>query len=214
MKNVLRLLVLCFALTRSVTGISQTAKEVFNNSETPLTYLGIDFTKARLIDDAVANETDIRDRQFAAINEVVVNEPKKYDIKGAFHKSAIDHDLALVARRNSKINTETIKSTNTSDFSRLKESDILALVKGFDFENKKGVGILFVMEGMSKAEKAASIWVTLIDMKSKKVMLAERIESKVAAGFSFRNYWASSIKNLLDTIDKKKYKEWKQRYSS
>jgi hypothetical protein len=111
------------------------------------------------------------------------------------------------------VNAENIKSTNTADFARLKESDITALVKGFDFEKQKGVGILFVMEGMSKANKAASVWVTLIDMKSKKVLMTERMEPKVAGGFSFRNYWASSIRILLETIDKKKYKEWKEKYS-
>ena len=48
------------------------------------------------------------------------------------------------------------------------------------FQGKKGIGILFVMEAMSKREKAAAIWVTLIDMKTKKVLLTERIEGKAA----------------------------------
>ncbi|HZG24648.1 MAG TPA: hypothetical protein VEZ17_08720, partial [Chitinophagaceae bacterium] len=43
---------------------AQTVKDVFNDSETPIFYLGIDFTKAKLIDDAGANAFDIRDRQY------------------------------------------------------------------------------------------------------------------------------------------------------
>ena len=70
------------------------------------------------------------------------------------------------------------------------------------------------MEAMSKSEKAASIWVTLVDMKSKKVLMTERIESKVSMAFGFRNYWASSIRNLIETIQKKKYNEWKSRYGA
>jgi hypothetical protein len=212
MKKVLPLLLISLTI-QSITAFSQTAKEVFNNTETKLVYLGIDFTKARLIDDAVANEVDIRDRQFPGINDVVVNEPKRYEINAAFNRSEIEHDLSLVAKKNEKINAEEIKSTNAADFERLKESDIITLVKGYDFGTKNGVGVLFVMEGMSKGKKAASIWVTLVDMKSKKVLMTERVESKTAAGFSFRNYWASSIRNLLETIDKKKYNEWKQKYS-
>ena len=69
------------------------------------------------------------------------------------------------------------------------------------------------MEAMDKGRKAASVWVTVVDMKSKKILMTERLEPKTAAGFSFRNYWASSIRNLLEMIDKKKYKEWKQKYS-
>jgi hypothetical protein len=190
---------------------SQTLKEFFSSSETPTIYLGIDFTKARLIDDATANQMDIRDRLFASINEVVVNEAKKFDLNKAFHKTNVDHDLGLVAKRNLKVDAEQIKSTNTGDFNRLKQEDITALVKGFDFADKKGTGILFVMEGMSKSFKKAAIWVTLIDIKSKKVLLTERIESKMAMAIGFRNMWASTIKNLIDDIEDKKYDEWKSK---
>lgn len=195
-------------------GYAQTLKDVFTNSETQVFYLGIDFTKARLIDDAAANEIDIRDRQFAGINDLIVNEPKKFDLKGALHKSVVDHDLSYVAKRNSKVNAEEIKSTSTADFRRLKEADITTLVKGFDFGGKSGIGLLFVTEGLSKAEKAASVWVTFIDMKTKKVLMTERMEAKVAMAFGFRNYWGSAFNNLIESIEKKKYKEWKSKYGA
>lgn len=197
-------------LTQSA--FSQTLKEFFSSSETPSLYLGIDFTKAKLIDDATANQMDIRDRLYAGMNDVIVNEAKKFDLNKAFRKSNIDHDLGLVAKRNIKIDAEQIKSTNTSDFHRLKEEDITALVKGFDFADKKGVGILFVMEAMSKSAKAAAIWVTLVDMKSKKVLLTERTENKMGMAIGFRNMWVSTVKNLLESIEKKKYDEWKSKY--
>jgi hypothetical protein len=193
---------------------AQTASEVFNNSETPIFYLGIDFTKSKLIDDAGANAFDIRDRQYTGINEVVANEEKKYDLKGAFHKKYVDHDLGPVAKRNEKVNAEDILSSNTSDFRRLKEDDISSLVKGWDFGDRKGVGLLFVAEALNKGKKSAAYWVTLVDMKSKKVLMTERMEAPTSMAFGFRNYWASSVKNLIDNIEKKKYKEWKSRYSS
>lgn len=191
---------------------SQTLKEFFSSSETPAMYLGIDFTKAKLIDDAAANAMDIRDRQYTGINELVVSDAKKFDFSGAFHKSNIDHDLGSVNKRNAQANAEEIKSTSTADFHRLKEADITNLVKGFDFGDKKGIGILFVMEAMSKSGKAAAIWVTFTDMKAKKILFTERIEAKLGGGFGFRNYWASTIKNLLDAIKKNKYEEWKSKY--
>ncbi len=192
---------------------AQTLKDVFNSSETPLLYLGIDFTKAKLIDDPVENEMVIRDRHFNAINQVVITEAKKYDLGAAFHKTTVDHDLAAVTKRNEAVDAGQIKSTNSADFHRLKESDIASLVKGFDFPDKKGIAVLFVMEAMSKSGKAAAIWVTFIDTKAKKVLLTERIESEVKGGIMFRNYWASSIKYLLDEIEDKKYNEWKNKNS-
>jgi len=82
-------------------------------------------------------------------------------------------------------------------------------VKGFDFKGKKGLGVLLVCEAMSKSEKAIALWVTFVDMSSRKVLLTDRVEGKTAMGFGFRNFWAGGIKSALEQIEKKKYKEWK-----
>jgi hypothetical protein len=96
----------------------------------------------------------------------------------------------------------------------LKEEDISSLVNGWDFGERKGVGLLFVAEALNKGNKSAAYWVTLVDMKNKKVLMTDRVEAPTSMAFGFRNYWASSVKNLIDNIEKKKYKEWKSRYSS
>lgn len=204
-------LLLLASLFFVVNSKAQTLKEFFT-SGTPLTYLGVDFTQARVIGEAVTDANDIRDRFFGSINNVIIAEPKKYDIAGAFH-TQVTADLELVKKRNAAISTETIKSSNTADFSRLKPADIDKLVRGFDFGGKKGVGLLFVMDGMSKGEQAANVFVTLVDMSSKKVLLTERIEGK-AGGFGFRNYWARSIFEVLKDINDHKYREWKQKAAS
>lgn len=208
-----KLLVLLLLLAYSTNSFSQTLKDVFTNSETPVLYLGIDFTKAKLINYPDPKVMDIRDRIYTAINDLTINEPKKFDIAGAFRKSVINNDLSAVKARNEKMNAEDIVSTNTADFNRLQESDISAVVKALNLSGKSGIGLLFVMEAMRKADKKgdAAIWVTLIDLKSKKVLMTERIEGD-ATGFGFRNYWASTIKEVIDEIDKKRYKAWKNTY--
>jgi hypothetical protein len=208
-------LILVLFFCGSIQSLSaQTLKDVFTSSETAILYLGIDFTQARLMGDASTTGIDMRDKYFPGINDIVVNEPKRYDLAKAFNKTIINNDLGIVLKRNKKINAEDILSTNSSDYSRLTEEDINKLVKGIDFEKKKGLGLLFIMEGMSKMAKGASIWVTFIDMGTKKVLMTERIESKSNGGFSIRNYWANTIFNLIETIEKKKYKEWKGKYGN
>ena len=199
----------------SQSAFSQSLNEFFNNSEMHLVYLGIDFTKARLINAPDANSFDIRNRLYGSINDLVVNEPKKYDIASAFHKSSVGSDLSAVRAKNDKINAEEIVSSNTEDFYRLKETDITSVVKALSIEKKSGIGLLFVMEGMKKEGKkgTASVWVVLVDMQSKKVLMTERFESK-ATGIGFRNYWASPIREILGEIESKKYKEWKAKYGS
>ncbi len=199
----------------SKSAVSQTLNEFFNNSEMHLVYLGVDFTKARLINDPDANSFDVRNKLYPSVNNLVVNEPKNFDIAGAFHKSNVGSDIGAVRERNEKINAEEILSSNTEDFYRLKEDDISSVVKGLSLGGKTGIGLLFVMEGMKKQGKAgeASMWVVLIDMKTKKVLMTERFENK-AKGIGSRNYWASPIKATLEDIEKKKYKEWKTKYGS
>ena len=213
MKSLSKPLFTCMALflLSSSIGYAQTLKDFLNSKETPTTYLGIDFTKTRLIGDAGANTSDIANRQYGGINDVIVNEPKKYDIAGAFQKSKVDNDIAQAVTRNMSVKPAEIISTNPADFNRLKEADISTLVQGLDFLGKKGIGILFVVEALSKPAKASAIWATIIDMASNKVLLTERLEGK-AAGIGFRNYWAGSFSDVLKTIDKKKFDEWKSKY--
>ena len=58
------------------TAISQTAKDIFNSTDMTVTYLGVDFSQARLINDAAASASDLKEKHFPGINQVVVNEPK------------------------------------------------------------------------------------------------------------------------------------------
>jgi len=191
---------------------AQTLKDVFNNADASLFYYGIDFSKVKIIDDANANANDIIDRQFDGINDLVVNEPKKYDLKGAFNKNNVDHDLSYISKKNAKTDAKQLLSTTTTDFQRFTEKDIEAAVKGFTVGSQSGVGLLFVAEAVAKSKKSMAIWVALFDIKTKKVLLTERFEAKFGMGFSFRNKWAASIADVIETIEKKKFKEWKAKY--
>ena len=187
---------------------AQTLKEFFNSSEVPLTYLGVDFTQAKVFNDIAANAMDIRDRQFAAINQVIINEPKKYDFQKAFSKSTVTDDISFVNAKNAKIDAEKIIEANSADEMRFKKATIESIVKGYNFKGKKGIGLMFIMESMNKASAQGAMYVTLIDLASGKVLLTERMTAK-AAGFGFRNYWAKTIAEVLKDIQKSKYKEWK-----
>ena len=210
------LLVLVLFLGSSTSAFSQTIKDFFNNTSTPLTYLGIDYTKNRLINDPGGNASDIKNRLYASMNDVVIAEmPKNYNIAGAFDRTGdVSNDIAAVTARNEKINTADIMSSNTGDFNRLTEADIAAEVKALQLKDKAGVGLVFIMEAMKKEEKKSygAVWVVLVDMKSKKVLMAERMEQE-AAGFGFRNFWVSIIKKSLTEISKKKYDAWKSKYA-
>ncbi len=180
---------------------AQSLKSVFSDSETPLVYLGIDFSKARLLDNG--NPNDIRDRLYTSINQLIVNEPKKYDLKSAFRKSNINYDMGAVMKNYANVNLNDIISTNSADYNRLKEADISAIVKSLDLSGKEGVGLLFVMEAMKKIDKKgeAAIWVTFVDMKTKKVLKMKQNERTNSMAIGLLNNWESVVKRMIDFIE-------------
>ena len=111
--------------TISISSFSQTLKEVFSNSASPLTYLGIDFSKSRLLDEG--DTSKIRDQYYVSINDLIIKESKKYDLNAAFNKTNIDNDLSAVAKNNAKADLNEILSSNSADFNRFKASDITSM---------------------------------------------------------------------------------------
>ena len=186
---------------------AQTFQDFFK-PETNVTWLGIDFTDVKVIGHTDIDLEDLATRQFQGINELVLAEPKKFDLPKAFHKESVASDLSLVKAKNKGISDSQIKSDNDADLARFSNATIDKMVKSYDFGSKKGIGVIFFMEGMSKKKERSYIWVTFIDMGSKKVLYTERMEEKVG-GFGLRNYYAKSIYEALEDIEKK-YKDWKK----
>jgi len=200
----LSFLLLCLINANSY---GQTLKEFFKDKTIPLTYLGVDFTSAT-IQGETATANDIRDK-FEPINTVIVTEVKKYDVAGAFKRSTATNDLDMINKLNAGANVEKMKTINISDLEKnmLKPEDVKKHVKAYDLSGKKGIGLVFVVDGMSKTNKEATMYVTLIDLAKKKVLLVERMTGK-AQGFGLRNYWAYTIYKVLNDIEKHKYSDW------
>lgn len=212
MKKVARFLPLYLVLLISSIhpSFAQTVKNIFDG-ETPITYLGIDFSQAKVFGETATAPTDMRDNLFPAINNSVINHLNKYDIAGALQRQDVASDLGQVNSHNRSIAVQQIKTSNVSDFNHLNPGDIDKLVSSYDFAGKTGIGLLLVVDGMSKLKKAATIYVTFINMTTKRVLLTERLEGN-AGGFGFRNYWAKPIEDVIKKIKKTKYKEWKEKY--
>jgi hypothetical protein len=188
---------------------SSPAKTFFNSDTVTAVYLGLDFTLAKLINDEASNPTVIQSQQFNGINYLIIKENKKYDVQEAYRRLNWIVNTKEVEARNMKANPDQLKSSNEADLTRLKKSDIENLVGKFDFGNQKGYGILLIVEGLSKSDKRATIWFTLVSMGDAKVLVTQRVEGKLGSGFGFRNYWASAIKNAISEVKHKYYDEWK-----
>jgi hypothetical protein len=188
---------------------AQTLKEFFSDETTPLTYLGVDFSATKIEGEAATGNEIVS--KFEPINSVIITESKKYDVAGSFKRASVTNSLDAVKKLNTGVKPDDIKTDNVADVQKgLTPADIDKHVKMYDLSGKKGIGLVFIMDGMSKTNKEAHVYATLIDLSSKKVLLTERISGK-AQGFGFRNYWAYTIYKVLNSIDHGKYTEWKNK---
>lgn len=188
---------------------AQSAADIFYSSETKLTWLGIDFTHIKIIGEDFSSPRQLKD-YFEKMNDVVITEAKKYDLEKAFHKSAVGTDLRSVTKLNEGIDMEKVMGEGREDCKKISDEAIQSEIKKYTFD-KEGYGVVFLYEWMFKHEKDvdASIWVVFVDMATKKVVLSERMNAK-PGGIGFRNYWVKPVKEVLEEIAKKKYKEWKK----
>ncbi len=192
---------------------AQSVKDVFNK-ESKIVFLGLDFTKVKIIGEPLSKTDDIVAKQFTLINQKFVNERKKFDLNKVFNKPNLSTAIGMVNKRNEAIDPDQLLSEDSDDYQRLNKNDIETLVKNFDYDGKTGTGLLFVVEGYNKTLKEISVWVTYINLDTKTVILTERTTGALTSGFTYANYWLSGFKSLMDKIDKKEFKAWKSKYKA
>lgn len=189
-----------------------TKADIFGSKE--ITWLGLDFTQVYFIGEAaqwqdvgeITND-QLRDKYFVAWNDLFINEQQKYDVAGAVGRSEVSYAINITEKTNNKI-TRDFFTSDGNNYQLLDEQKVQKLVSKYNFQGKTGIGMMFFVEGMSKGKAEASMWVTFVDMKAKKVLLTERLEEK-ATGFGFRNYWAKPFYLALKDMKKGTFKRWK-----
>jgi hypothetical protein len=195
---------------------SQTVSDLFNNSSVKIVWLGIDYSHARFIGDftqfAEAGSTGpstLKSKYFPAWNGLVLSEPKKYDIAGMFRKENVLYKINAITKINASAPIrDMMDAENDPDYSK---QDIQKFINKYSFEEKQGIGILFVAESLNKHRERGKYHVVAINLSNKNILLHDVLEGK-AGGFGLRNYWAKSISEIITQIRDIKFRAWKREY--
>jgi hypothetical protein len=196
----------------ALSSVLMTNAQSLSDANTPVTWLGLDFTQVKFIGSATQwkdageiTNSELRDKYFPAWNDLFVNEKDRYKVADAVNRTEVDYAIDITEKANNAIKNGFFEEDGNL-YQTITEEKVTALVKKYDFKGRKGIGLMFFVEGMSKGKEEASMWATFVDMGSKKVLLTKRVEGK-AGGFGFRNYWAKSFNNGLKEI-KSNWKTW------
>lgn len=174
------------------------AQDVFDSKE-PVTWLGLDFSALKLVkSDETVTENELQSKYFPGWNDLILNEPKKFDIAKAIDHNTVENATEAVTAVNESAKGPFI-TTDKKAFEHLDNAAVKQMVKKYNLKGKSGIGLVFIVESMDKVREEASIWVTFINMSTKEVLLSKPMTGK-SGGFGFRNYWAGSINKVLKAL--------------
>ena len=204
--------------------LAQSKADIFDKN-VPITWLGVDYSLTTFIGtpsyttvgyspwtvvkktgEGVVTKDEFRDSYLAQWNQLFIDEEKKYNVAKATNRSsdAITYAINVCINANKKLTKKEFFSNDPKDFHTKTEADVTNAVKNYDFQNTKGLGMLFFVEGMDRGTAEEGIWVTFVDIKTKTVLLTKYVSSK-GQGSGFRNYWAKPLYVALKEMNLKKW---------
>lgn len=215
------LLATCFSLAASskgkitiqMMGSKATSAPVFNAGD--FVFFGVDYSKVRLIGDhGHGSGTNIsvdyiRDTYFNQINELILNETKKYDFSKAIGGKSLKYDFSSVFKINKAANTENMKVP--TEIERHDMKIIGEMLKGYSTTQapKSGYGMVLIADQMNKYQSTAYFFVVFFDISSKTPIFSAYVKGK-AGGFGYRNFWAGAVADVAKQMSKTDWKYWEK----
>jgi hypothetical protein len=194
---------------------AQSVEDLFQNSPTKFTWLGIDYSHVKLIgsfsnfnENTKITPEIIKNDYFVRWNELILKESNKYTIDKMFRKKDINYNIEGVTAINAQTDLTSIVQTTSPNYT---EIQLQQFVKNYYFNQSEGIGLLFVAESMNKIREEAIYHVLAINLTNNEILLCDKFTTK-PGGIGLRNYWASSYLKVIETIRDHKYPAYKKRY--
>lgn len=192
-----------------------TAKDFFTSKT--MVWYGLNFTEAKMVGQfdqgmgaGTATPEALKNKWMTGWNGLIMKEPQNFKLKEAFHKDEVFYDIGPTEKMNQEMKTDDLMSYNTFTFKDPQAAVNNVVSKLSGGEKTEGLGVVFVVESFNKNMEEASVYVTIFDIKTKKVLITEKVVGK-PMGVGLRNFWAGAIKAIIKDIDKDKYSDWKSK---
>jgi hypothetical protein len=190
------------AVLSSCLGIAGAVRAQEAASANTLVWCGLDYSMVKMIGTQDFRQpTAIFPGMLEAWNGLFMKEMLPSLEKMA---KSVKSDLGAVEASNAKVSAKQIEATDgTRDEmvkpSHITEADIARMVKAYELKNNQGLGLVFIMDRLVKAQETGCMYVVFFDLASRKVVLSERVCAD-AGGIGFRNYWFRPVKNVVGKL--------------
>lgn len=196
-------------------GNSQTANDLFYSDEVKVTWLGIDYSNAKLIGDfsqfseaGGKSSTQMVNTYYPSWNNLVLRERDKYNIQGMLRAGNYATDVEMIMNINRETKVKEVEAYANPNYSK---EDIIKIVKNYKVKEKEGIGIVFITEYLNKNLEEACYHFVAFNKENNKILVQKRIIGK-PRGIGLRNYWAGSIYDVIKQINQIYYKSWRKEF--
>ena len=176
-------------------------------SEKEILWLGIDFSKAKFTKKGFDISQDNLRQLFNEWNLLIISDQKKYDIRLSFRKPIMSYDLSTLSKRNRSIRLSSILREHIHLNDLLDEEHIQQYINTIEMPQQHRFALLFIVESFDAVSKTGSVWVTIAETATKKIVLCEKF-IKLPSGFGTKNYWGRIFYNILFDIKNYAFYRW------
>jgi hypothetical protein len=192
------------AILFSAFAIAGTAHAEATVSSNALVWCGLDYSKVKMIGTLDFRQpSQIFPGALLEWNGLFMKEmlPK---LEAMF--PLVESDLKAVEALNEKVTASQIEREDGTRAEKVNPTDITEtniadIVASYSLKHDKGIGLVFIMDRLVKAQETGCLYVVFFDISSRKVLHSERVVAR-AGGFGFRNYWFSPIKTAVEKLPK------------
>jgi len=188
---------------------AQSPSDIFGSSKTPITYVGLDFSRVQLVGSSGFNDpVAIKQEYFDKWNDLVLTEFDKYDLRRAFVKEQVDFDTDIVRILNEEVDAANLVINKSA--TPLTRTDLDMMVGRYDFRNvQNNIAAVFVVESFDKIAEKGTFHLVFVNTKTNQIIFTDKVVGE-PRGFGFRNYWAGALYDAIEQIRKKKWSQWKK----
>ncbi|OYT16826.1 MAG: hypothetical protein B7C24_05890 [Bacteroidetes bacterium 4572_77] len=177
-----------------------------------MTFYGLDFTKVRIDENsgvtAFYEPATFQDKYIPAINELLIDEMKRYDVGRSYSKTQVDYDFEIANDRNYEF--DIYKAYVEEEQIPTLEKDVVKeAVSHYKNKDKKGLGLLYVVDNINHERNIITIQVVFFNENTGETYLIKRARGEMK-GFSIRNYYAGGIRQIIKDTEKTYNKRWKK----
>ena len=158
-----------FLFSMAISCFGQYFSTDLTDESVPITWLGLDFTQAKVI---VKPDMEVDGERLPFLpniwNDKVVSEENKYPLKKAFHRSSITRSVDMMKVLNSNFDGEQMM---TQELYLLYSYNIKSAFSKYNLEGlNEGIGMVFLVEAIDYAHKEFSGYMIPIDLVEKRIM--------------------------------------------